>query len=190
MAKTHKSEVAGSKGISESSQNRWLVHVALAIAFLAVMATAQAGADAQKAAMTATPATPKVSSAVKASPYRPRQLTMRAKDHYELLWGIDSLQVKAVESGQMIRFSYLVLDPAKAAQLNDKKANPSLIDTQARVKLDVPSMEKVGQLRQSSTPEAGKTYWMVFSNKGSLVRPGDRVSIAIGKFQADGLLVH
>jgi hypothetical protein len=190
MAKTHKSEVADSGRISQSGQNRRLVNVALAIALLAVMAAAQAGADAQKPTNAVTPATPSVSGTVKASPYRPRQLTMRAKDHYELLWGIDSLQVKAVESGQMIRFSYLVLDPVKAAQLNDKKANPALIDTQARVRLDVPTMEKVGQLRQTSTPEAGKTYWMVFSNKGALVKPGDRVSIAIGKFQADGLLVH
>jgi hypothetical protein len=190
MAKTHKSEVADSGRISESNQSRPLVNIVLGIAVFAIAAAAQASTDAQKAATTATPATPRVPSAFKASPYRPRQLTMRAKDHYELLWGIDSLQVKAVESGQMIRFSYLVLDPVKAAQLNDKKANPSLIDTQARVKLDVPSMEKVGQLRQSSTPEAGRTYWMVFSNKGSLVKPGDRVSIAIGKFQADGLLVH
>jgi len=190
MTKTHKSERADSRQISRSSQNRLLVNLALGIAIIAATATAQAGTDAQKSSAAATPATPKVSSAVKASPYRPRQLTMRAKDHYELLWGIDSLHVKAVESGQMIRFSYLVLDPVKAAQLNDKKANPALIDTQARVKLDVPTMEKVGQLRQSSAPEAGKTYWMVFSNKGALVKPGDRVSIAIGKFQADGLLVH
>ena len=190
MAKTHKSEAADSRQISESNQRGPLVNIALGIAILAMTATAQASTDAERAATAATPVTPRASGTVKASPYRPRQLTTRAKDHYELLWGIDSLQVKAVESGQMIRFSYLVLDPVKAAQLNDKKATPALIDSQARVKLDVPTMEKVGQLRQSSAPEAGKTYWMVFSNKGAVVKPGDRVSIAIGKFQADGLLVH
>ena len=117
-------------------------------------------------------------------------MSSRAKGYYQLLWGIDSLDVKAVESGQMIRFSYYVLDATKAAQLNDKKSNPFLVDEQARVKLEVPTMEKVGQLRQSSTPEAGKSYWMVFSNKGSLVKPGDRVSVVIGKFKADGLYVR
>ncbi len=117
-------------------------------------------------------------------------MSSHAREHYQLLWGVDSLDVKAVESGQMIRFSYYVLDSAKAAQLNDKINSPSLIDEQAGVKLEVPTMEKVGQLRQSSPPEVGKSYWMVFSNKGGLVKPGDRVSVLIGKFKADGLYVR
>jgi hypothetical protein len=109
--------------------------------------------------------------------------------YYEGFWGVDSLVVRQVESGEMIRFSYRVLDPAKAKLLNDKKNEPSLIDPQAGVKLVVPSLEKVGQLRQSGTPEAGKTYWMAFSNKGRLVKKGDRVNIVIGSFQAIGLVV-
>ena len=117
-------------------------------------------------------------------------MSAHARDHYQLVWGVDSLDVKAVESGQMIRFSYYVVDATKAAQLNDKKNNPYLVDEQARVKLEIPTMEKVGQLRQSSTPEVGKSYWMVFSNKGSIVKPGDRVSVVIGKFKADGLYVR
>jgi hypothetical protein len=31
---------------------------------------------------------------------------------------------------------------------------------------------------------------VVFSNKGNLVRPGDRVNVMIGAFHADGLLVE
>jgi len=54
----------------------------------------------------------------------------------------------------------------------------------------VPSMDKVGQLRQSGPPEAGKTYWMVFSNKGNLVRPGHRVGVVIGAFRATSLAVE
>ena len=57
------------------------------------------------------------------------------------------------------------------------------------VKLVVPDMEKVGKLRQSSTPEAGKAYWMVFSNKGKFVKHGDHVNVVIGRFHADGLVV-
>jgi hypothetical protein len=53
----------------------------------------------------------------------------------------------------------------------------------------VPLMDKVGKLRQSSPPEAGKTYWMLFSNKGGHVKRGDKVNIVIGKFRADGLVV-
>jgi hypothetical protein len=106
-----------------------------------------------------------------------------------MVWGVDSLVLKWAESGEVIRFSYRVLDPAKAKALNDKKAEPALIDPKAGVKLVVPSLEKVGQLRQTGTPEAGKSYWMAFSNKGRLVKKGDHVDVVIGKFRAQGLVV-
>jgi hypothetical protein len=110
--------------------------------------------------------------------------------YYSAIWGIDSLRVKAVESGELIRFSWRVLDPKKSAPLNDKKTNPVLLDSQAGVKLEVPTMEKVGQLRQSSTPEADKSYWMAFSNPGRRVKRGDFVSVVIGDFHAIGLVVE
>ena len=119
-----------------------------------------------------------------------RHVPMRAQMYYEGAWGVDSLTVKYTESGEMIRFSYRVVDPQKAAALHDKSAEPSLIDPQARVKLVVPQMEKIGKLRQSSTPIAGKLYWMAFSNSGRRVRPGDRVDVEIGNFRAEGLVVE
>src|ERR1700730_14019731 len=130
--------------------------------------------------------------ALAASPsrYQPNRFSRRAAVYYGLVWGVDSLSVKTVESGEIIRFSYRVLDAGKAKALNDKKAEPALIDPQAGVQLVVPSLEQGGQLRQSSTPEAGKSYWMAFSNSGRLVKRGDRVSVAIGQFRADGLVVE
>jgi hypothetical protein len=124
------------------------------------------------------------------SRYHPNRFAGRAGKYYQLVWGVESLSVKAVESGEMIRFSYHVLDPAKAKTLNDKSLEPALIDPQAGVKLVVPALEQVGILRQTSTPEAGKSYWMAFSNSGRRVRPGDRVVIQIGQFRADGLIVE
>ena len=133
------------------------------------------------------PANPKPTAAGRMR-YQPDRFAGRAGKYYSLIWGIDSLSVKYAESGEVIRFSYRVLDANKAKTLNDKKLEPSLIDPKAGVKLVVPSLEKVGQLRQSSTPEAGKSYWMAFSNKGRLVKRGDRVSVVIGKFRADTLV--
>ena len=121
--------------------------------------------------------------------YRPERFAGRAGTYYRLVWGIDGLSVKSAEAGEVIRFTYQVLDANKAQMLNDKKVEPSLIDEQAHVKLVVPLMDKVGKLRQSSPPEAGKTYWMLFSNKGGHVKRGDKVNIVIGKFHADGLVV-
>ena len=143
---------------------------------------AQATQNAPKPATQPVPATTP-------SRYKPSRFSKRAVEYYGLVWGVDSLAVKWTESGEVIRFTYRVLDPAKAKPLTDKKNEPSLIDPQARVKLVVPSLENVGQLRQSGTPEEGKAYWMAFSNKGRLVKRGDHVNVVIGKFHADGLVV-
>jgi hypothetical protein len=122
--------------------------------------------------------------------YLPDRFAGRAGVYYRALWGIDSPNVKWAESGELVRFSWRVLDPVKAAALNDKLAEPSLIDPEAGVSLVVPTMEKIGPLRQSTTPEVGKSYWIAFSNKGRRVKRGDRVNVVIGPFRAEWLTVN
>ena len=121
--------------------------------------------------------------------YLPNRFAGRAGIYYKVVWGIDGLKVKWAESGEIVRFSWHVLDPQLAQMLSDKKAEPSLIDPRAGVSLVIPAVENIGQLRQSGPPEAGKAYWMAFSNKGRLVRRGDRVDVLIGTFRAQGLVV-
>ena len=162
---------------------------ALSIAFI-VVGVSLAGAAQSAPTKDQPAAAPPASSAAHASRYRATRLPSRARTYYEMLWGVDSFGVKSVESGEMIRFTYRVLDPNKAAQLNDKHDQPALIDEKVGVKLSVPTLEKVGALRQSTSPEAGKVYWMVFSNKERYVKPGHRVSVVIGKFRVDNLLVE
>jgi hypothetical protein len=123
------------------------------------------------------------------NPYLPNRFAGKAGRYYKLVWGIESPSVKWAESGEMIRFSWRVVDPERAGVLNDKKIEPSLIDPKAGVSLVVPVMEKIGQLRQTAPPEAGKSYWMAFSNKGRLVKRGDRVDVVIGSFRAENLAV-
>lgn len=124
------------------------------------------------------------------SPYHPTGLLPKARNYYNLRWGVEPLQLKEVSSGTLIKFTYRVLDANKAKILNDEKNTPYLIDQQDHVRLVIPTMEKVGQLRQVAPPEDGEVYWMVFSNKGNVVKPGARVDIAIGSFHASGLLVE
>jgi hypothetical protein len=126
----------------------------------------------------------------KTSPYHPISVSPSAKDYYQTTWGIDNLLVRETASGNLIRFSYRVTDPARAKALGDKKATPYLFGQRSRAVLQIPVMNKIGQLRQTGLPEAGKEYWMVFSNKGNLVKPGDRVNVVIGPFHADGLMVE
>jgi hypothetical protein len=144
--------------------------------------SANSAASADSAARSKSTATPH-------SRYRPERFAGRAGSYYRLVWGIDDLVVKWGESGEVIRFNYRVLDANKAQPLNDGRNDPSLIDPARGVKLVVPAMENVGKLRQSVPPENGKSYWMVFSNKGRLVKRGDHVIVVIGDFHADGLVV-
>ena len=144
---------------------------------------AQAGAPAQPGASTGRPGPVWQGSQM-------NRLSRRAEMYYEGVWGVGELRVKAAESGELIRFNYRVLDPAKATPLNDKKAEPELYDAEAGVKLTVPQMEKVGKLRQESTPKAGMTYWMAFSNPTRTVKRGHRVDVVIGSFHATNLIVE
>lgn len=124
------------------------------------------------------------------SRYLPDRFAGKAGQYYRLVWGVDSLSVKAAESGELIRFSYRILDPKKAKILNDKKFEAFLNSPEHRIQLVIPSLEKVGQLRQSNSPEAGRSYWMAFSNPHRAVKRGDRVNVVIGQFHADGLIVE
>ena len=161
----------------------------LAVGIFVSMAPAQSAPPAESAA----PARSSAPTARSAPVWQGSQLTrlsQRAEMYYQGAWGVDELHVKVAESGQIIRFDYRVLDPAKAAVLNDKKAEPELFDPQGKVKLVVPQMEKVGKLRQSSTPKTGMTYWMAFSNPTLAVKRGHRVDVVIGSFRATSLVVE
>jgi hypothetical protein len=126
----------------------------------------------------------------KSSPYQNTRGTEKAKHYYSEVWGVDKLRANYTSSGNLIKFSYRVVQPKLAKTLGDHENTPELIGIRSNAVLHIPTMEKIGQLRQMSAAEANKDYWMVFSNKGNLVKPGDEVSVIIGKFRADGLIVE
>jgi hypothetical protein len=109
--------------------------------------------------------------------------------YFQRTWGVDIVGVKRVSSGYMLEFSYRVLDAAKAKGLSDKTARPYLVDEASGARLAVPAMENIGELRQTATPTVDRIYYIIFGNPGRLVKPGSRVSVLIGKFRVDGLVV-
>ena len=129
-------------------------------------------------------------AAKKSSRYAAKPMPESARNYYAQYWGIDQLSAKLMESGALVRFNYRVVDATKAQTLQDKVASPTMIDEKAKISLVVPTLEKVGPLRQAMPVENGKTYWMAFSNKGSLVKAGHRVSVVIGPVRIDGLIVE
>src|SRR5882757_2899283 len=164
---------------------------------LAADATAQSGRAAAAAEAPASAAQPHHAPAAapqpagsrapakKVSPFRSARPTTRAIEYYRTVWGVDHLAVEQTASGSLIRFKYRVVDPVLAKPLGDKEAPASLYNPRTHAALQIPVMDKVGQLRQSGAAKAGEEYWMAFSNKGQMVKPGDRVSVRIGSFHAD-----
>jgi hypothetical protein len=90
----------------------------------------------------------------------------------------------------MIDFRYRVLDPVKAKELFVRQNHPALIHQKTGKVLAVPETAKIGPLRNSDPPKQGKIYWMFFGNAGSLVKAGDRVTVVIGEFRAEDLVVE
>jgi hypothetical protein len=116
--------------------------------------------------------------------------SQRADRYYAMRYGVDHLQVRSVSSGASLEFRYRVLDAGKAHILSDKRAAPAMIDWKTGAKLAVPTMEQIGALRQAIDQEPGREYWMVFSNPGKLVKPGDRVDVVVGSLRLEGLIVE
>ena len=114
----------------------------------------------------------------------------RNSEYFKRNWGIDIAGVRWISSGYMLEFRYRVLDPNKAKPLNDRSNRPYLKDLASGVTLSVPALEKVGEIRQSVPPKPNHIYFMVFGNPGKIVKPGNRVSIAVGKFHVDDLVVQ
>src|SRR5512139_2100571 len=160
----------------------------LMVTGMILSATPGGAAQAAEATVASRVATPTATH--KASPYRPISQPDSASLYYQSLWGVNNFLVRSTASGNLIRFSYRVTDPVRASQLVDRSATPYMIGLRSRAVLQVPVMDKVGPLRQATTPKPGQELWLAFSNKGNLVKPGDRVNVVIGSFHADGLLVE
>jgi hypothetical protein len=105
-------------------------------------------------------------------------------------WGIEVTSIRLTANDHMIDFRYRVLDAAKAKELFVRQNKPRLIHQETGKVLAVPETAKVGPLRNSNDPQGGKIYWMFFGNAGFLVTAGDKVTVVIGEFRAEDLVVE
>ena len=120
-----------------------------------------------------------------ASSKHPRHKTLMKRQ-----WGVEVVGVRSTAAGYMLEFRYRVIDPRLAKPLFERRTKPVLLDEETGSRFVVPTPPKTGALRNSNPPLAGHTYWMFFANPGGFVKPGRRVSVLIGDFRADGLVVQ
>ncbi|MBU1139759.1 MAG: hypothetical protein KKA76_12320 [Proteobacteria bacterium] len=104
-------------------------------------------------------------------------------------WGIEVTRLHLTANGYMVDFRYRVLDAKKAQDLFSRQNKPYLIDQASGKVVAVPNIGKVGPLRNSNMPKEGKIYWMFFDNISGLIKTGNKVTVVIGDFRAEDLVV-
>jgi hypothetical protein len=105
-------------------------------------------------------------------------------------YGIEVIRLFSTAAGAMLDFRYRVVDPEKAAPLFERGTKAYLVNVATKETLAVPTSPKTGQLRPTGVPEAGRTYYMLFSNLHRVVQRGDVVSIVVGKALIPDLVVQ
>ena len=105
--------------------------------------------------------------------------------------GIQIMSIRSSSGGQMIDFRYKVIDADKAQLLMNQDVKPYLLDPANGAKFFVPSYPKVGSMRAvSSSPKAGRVYFILFSNHGGVINTGKNMTVVIGDLSIENLVIQ
>jgi hypothetical protein len=105
-------------------------------------------------------------------------------------WGVKVVGVRLTAGNHMLDFRYRVTDPEKAWQLTQKKTERYLIQQTTGNKFHVPTT-RLGPLRQSAVkPATDRDYIILFANTGQAIKAGDKVTVVMGDFKAENLVVE
>ncbi len=108
-------------------------------------------------------------------------------------WGVQVMRVAYTADGYFLDFRFRVVDAEKALPLFDSRIKPYLKAQDTELRFGVPSAAKVGALRTTNRGgniKSGKNYYIMFSNPGYHVKPGQKVSVVIGDFKVENLVVN
>ncbi len=106
-------------------------------------------------------------------------------------WGVEIVSMRLSSAGHMLDFRYKVIDPDKAARIASRKVKAILIDQETGTRFAVPNPPKIGPLRQTSIKlKQGKTYFVLFTNPGRFIKQGNKVTVQIGNFVAQDIVVQ
>lgn len=107
-------------------------------------------------------------------------------------WGVTVESLRTSANGHLLDFRYRIKDADKALPLVDRTNKAYLIDQASGKVLAVPNTAKVGPLRQTvryGKPKEDRVYFVLFGNPG-LIKPGAMVTVVIGDFRAENVVVQ
>ncbi|HKK05404.1 MAG TPA: hypothetical protein VKA50_06080 [Gammaproteobacteria bacterium] len=106
-------------------------------------------------------------------------------------WGIEILGIRTSAAGYMLDYRFRVKDVDKAAPLLDRTIPAYIVVEKSGARLGVPNPPTTGRLRASAKfPKKDRNYFIFFGNPGHYVKAGDRVSVVIGDFKVQHLVVQ
>ena len=108
-------------------------------------------------------------------------------------WGVELLGMRLTAANMMLDFRFRVLDADKALPLFDHRIKPYIIADRSQIKLPVPMAAKVGAFRPTNRGKnitSGRNYYMIFGNPDRHVKQGETVTVIIGDFTVESLLVN
>jgi hypothetical protein len=106
-------------------------------------------------------------------------------------WGVESQGISLTAADHLMVFRYRVVDPDKASGLMIRKDIPYFIHQATGQKVPVFRAAKVGRMQQTGTkPKADRVYSVLFNNPGKLVKPGQKVTVVIGNFKIEDMIVQ
>ena len=108
-------------------------------------------------------------------------------------WGVEVIGMRLTSAGYMLDFRFRVLDADKALPLFEHRIKPYVVADKSDIKLPVPMAPKVGAFRPTNRGKnikADKTYYMIFGNPDRHVKAGEKVTVVIGDFKVEHLMVN
>lgn len=118
-------------------------------------------------------------------------ITASDRKRQDELFGLHFESLRVNGDGLLIDFRYRVTDPEKAKHVVNRQTQPVLIEPVSKVELRVPHAQNVGTLRQTGTSLiTGRRYVALFANPGRTIKSGNKVSIVMGRFRLDDVVVE
>jgi hypothetical protein len=127
------------------------------------------------------------------APFSTQQIDPDTAKALKEQWGVELLGIRRTAAGNFLDFRFRVLDADKALPLFDHRIKPQLIVERSNVRLPVPMAPKVGAFRptnRGNNIKPDKIYYMIFGNPDRYVKMGEKVTVVIGDFKVEHLLVN